>query len=187
MSDSSPTPSSDPTSQELVAVARIIGAHGREGEIRVRSTSNVPDRFDEGQSLELSKDGATPIGRTFEIIRSRTTITKGTEELILQFRGVRDRDQAISLTDQWLCVAQSDVPAAEEGEYFHYQLIGLKVRTADGDDLGELTEILETGSNDVYVVVGAEGEVLVPALGNVVKEIDIAAGSMTVDLPEGLR
>jgi len=173
--------------QGLVAVGRILGAHGRDGEIRVRSTSNVPDRFDEGQSLELSEDGATPAGRTFQIVRSRTTITKGSEELILQFRGFRDRDQAIRLTGQWLCVTPSEVPEAEEGEYFHYQLIGLTVRTAGGDELGGITEILETGSNDVYVVVGPEGEVLVPALSNVVKEIDIHAGSMTVDLPEGLR
>ncbi len=182
MSDS---PSS--SEQRLVAVGRILGAHGRDGEIRVRSTSNVPDRFDEGQTLALSKDGTVPEGRKFQIVRSRTTITKGSEELILQFRGFRDRDQAIRLTGQWLCVAQSDVPEAEEGEYFHYQLIGLKVRTADGDELGEVTEILETGSNDVYVIVGPDGEVLVPALSNVVKEIDIPAGLMIVDLPEGLR
>ena len=174
-------------SQDLVAVGRILGAHGRDGEIRVRSTSNVPDRFDEGQSLQLSKDGSTPDGRTFQIIRSRNTITKGREEMILLFRGFRDRDQAIRLTGSWLCVAQSDVPDAEEGEYFHYQIIGLKVRTVGGYDLGELTEILETGSNDVYVVTGPEGEVLVPALGHVVKEINVIGGLMTVDLPEGLR
>ena len=174
-------------SQDLVAVGRILGAHGRDGEIRVRSTSNVPDRFDEGQSLELSKDGSTPEGRTFQIIRSRTTITKGKEDMILLFRGFRDRDQAIRLTGSWLCVAQSDVPDAEEGEYFHYQIIGLKVRTVGGDDLGEITEILETGSNDVYVVTGPEGEVLMPALGHVVEEIDVLGGLMTVDLPEGLR
>ena len=63
----------------------------------------------------------------------------------------------------------------------------MKVRTVDGEDLGELAEILETGSNDVYVVSGADGEILVPALSRVVREIDIAGGLMLVDLPEGLR
>ncbi|MCI0903504.1 MAG: 16S rRNA processing protein RimM, partial [Chloroflexi bacterium] len=71
--------------------------------------------------------------------------------------------------------------------YFHYQLIGLKVRTVAGEELGELAEILETGSNDVYVVRGVAGEILVPALSPVVREIDIDAGLMVVDLPEGLR
>ena len=56
-----------------------------------------------------------------------------------------------------------------------------------GEELGELAEILETGSNDVYVVSGLAGEILVPALSRVVREIDVAGGLMVVDLPEGLR
>ena len=56
-----------------------------------------------------------------------------------------------------------------------------------GEDLGEIIEILETGSNDVYVVAGPTGEILIPALSQVVKTIDVIGGLMTVDLPEGLR
>ena len=81
----------------------------------------------------------------------------------------------------------TSVPEAEEGEYFHYQIIGLKVISVTGEDLGEITDILETGSNDVYVVVGPTGEILVPAIRDVIKEIDVLSGLMTVDLPEGLR
>ncbi len=191
MSDSSPVPSSgqtpDTNSQELVAVARIIGAHGREGEIRVKVTSDVPGRFDEGQTLFVSQDGVASDGQTCRIVNSRSTGSKGNDVLIISLHGYRDRDQALKLAGHWLWVPQSEVPAAEEGEYFHYQLIGLKVRTVDGEDLGELAEILETGSNDVYVVAGDGGEVLVPALSRVVREIDIDAGLMVVDLPEGLR
>jgi 16S rRNA processing protein RimM len=201
MSDSQaiPEPTSNPTndtsggtsgessSDALVAVGRILGAHGSEGEIRVRPISNVPSRFDEGNELLLSPDGITPEGRTLRIVGSRSTISKGKEERILLLRGFRDRDQALQFIGEWLYVKQSEVPAAEEGEYFHYQLLGLKVRTVDGDDLGELSEILETGSNDVYIVVGSEGEILVPAVSQVVCEIDIDAGVMVVDLPEGLR
>ena len=191
MSDSSPIPSPDPlsgpTGQELVAVARIIGAHGREGEIRVKVTSDVPGRFDEGQTLLVSQDGISGDGRTCRIANSRSTGSKGNDVLIISLKGFRDRDQALKLAGFWLCVAQSEVPVPEEGEYFHYQLIGLKVRTVDGEDLGELAEILETGSNDVYVVAGDSGDVLVPALSRVVREIDIDEGLMVVDLPEGLR
>lgn len=197
MSDSpeQPEPSSSPTNgtsgesspESLVAVGRILGAHGREGEIRVRPISNVASRFDEGNDLLLSADGVVAEKRSLHIARSRLTISKGKEELILLLRGYRDRDQALRLIGEWLYVKQSEVPAAEEGEYFHYQLLGLKVRTVEGDDLGELSEILETGSNDVYVVVGSEGEILVPAVSQVVREIDIDEGVMVVDLPEGLR
>ena len=187
MPDCSALPPSDPASQELVAVARIIGAHGREGEIRVKVTSDVPGRFDEGQTLFVSQDGVASDGQTCRIANSRSTGSKGNDVLIISLHGYRDRDQALKLAGHWLWVPQSEVPAAEEGEYFHYQLIGLKVRTVDGEDLGELAEILETGSNDVYVVAGDGGEVLVPALSRVVREIDIDAGLMVVDLPEGLR
>ena len=186
MSDS-PLSSKQLSPRGLVAVARILGPHGRHGEIRVRSTSNVPDRFDEGRSLDLSNDGSVPDGRKFLIVRSRATISKGREELILLFRGLRDRDEAMRLTGKWLCVDQSEVPDAEEGEYFHYQIIGLKVISVTGEDLGEISDILETGSNDVYVVVGPTGEILVPAISQVVTKIDVLGGLMTVDLPEGLR
>ena len=184
---SSPVPSFGPYSEGLVAVGRIIGAHGREGEIRVKSTSDVPGRFDEGQTLYVSRDGVSPEEQTYQIARTRSTGSKGNDILIISLQGFRDRDQALRLAGLWLCVPQSEVPSAEEGEYFHYELLGLKVRTVEGEDLGEVAEILETGSNDVYVVKGAVGEILVPALSKVVREIDIAAGLMVVDLPEGLR
>ena len=60
----------------------------------------------------------------------------------------------------------------EEGEYFHYQLIGMSVRTEEGEDLGEIQEILETGSNDVYIVRGSGGELLIPAVSHVVLEVE---------------
>ncbi len=185
------TPSGDSASYSpsgaLVAVGRILGAHGRDGEIRVKATSDVPGRFDVGNSLSASRDGAVAEGQTYEITISRSAGPKRNDELILRFKGFWDRGQAQRLTGLWLCVPQSQVPSAQEGEYFHYQLIGLKVRTVDGEELGEVAEILETGSNDVYVVASLEGEILVPALSRVVREIDIEGGVMIVDLPEGLR
>ena len=191
MSDSSASSSSDPSSdatgQQLVAVAFIAGAHGREGEIRVKVTSDVPGRFDEGQTLFVSRDGIAADGRTCRIANSRSTGSKGKDILIVSLRGFSDRDQALKLAGFWLCIPQSEVPAPEDGEYFHYQLIGLKVRTVDGEYLGGLAEILETGSNDVYVVSGTDGDILVPALSRVIREINIDACLMVVDLPEGLR
>lgn len=180
MPDSNPASSSD----SIVTVGRILGAHGREGGVRVKVVSEVAGRFDEGNSLSVSQDGFVAEDRTYQIAMSRST---GKDELIICFKGFRDRRQAERLTGLWLCVSQSEVPAAEEGEYFHYQLIGLTVRTVEGEELGELAEILETGSNDVYVVAGLDGEILVPALSRVVREIDVAGGLMVVDLPEGLR
>ena len=185
--DHSLVPTSDLSSDVLVAVGRIIGAHGREGEIRVKATSDVPGRFDEGQTLYVSRDGVSPEERTYQIAKTRSTGSKGKDILIISLRGCRDRDQALRMAGLWLCVLQSEVPSAEEGEYFHYELLGLKVRTVEGEDLGEVVEILETGSNDVYIVSGEGGEILIPALADVVQDIDLERGVMVVSLPEGLR
>lgn len=177
----------DSSPGELVAVARILGAHGRDGAVRVKATSDVPGRFDEGSSLSVSQDCTVAQSRSYQIASSRSIGPEGNHDVILWFRGIRDRDQAQRLAGLWLCVAESEVPSAQEGEYFHYQLIGLKVRTVQGEDLGELAEILETGSNDVYVVSSGDADILVPALTRVVREIDVDSGHMVVDLPEGLR
>ena len=178
---------SNPPANDLIAVGRILGAHGRAGEIRVRPISDVLGRFDEGRILMLSKDGVVAEDQTYQISKSRSTVSKGSVELIIGFEDLFDRDLAIRLTGYWLCVTESEVPIADEGEYFHYQLLGLLVRTVDGEDLGELAEILETGANDVYVITGGDKNLLVPALRTVVREIDIDTGLMVVDLPEGLR
>ena len=76
--------------------------------------------------------------------------------------------------------AHREAPALPEGTYYHYQLIGLEVRTAEGDDLGRVVEVLATGGTDVYVVHGPRGEALLPATSEVVAAIDLEAGRMTV-------
>ena len=75
----------------------------------------------------------------------------------------------------------------EDGEYFHYQLIGMQVFASDGEDLGRIQEILETGSNDVYIVRSDSGELLIPATSQVVKQVEVAHNRMVVHLPDGLR
>ncbi len=74
-----------------------------------------------------------------------------------------------------------------DGEYYHFQLLGLRVLTQEGEDLGRISDILVTGSNDVYVVSGPGGEVLVPALADVIMNVELDQGIMVVSLPEGLR
>lgn len=88
---------------------------------------------------------------------------------------------------QWLTAPPETSPQLPEGEYFHYQLIGLRVITSEGEELGEISEIIETGSNDVYVVSGEKGELLVPAIAQVVRNVDLANQVMVVSLLEGMR
>ena len=98
--------------------------------------------------------------------------------------GIASRSQAAPFSGKYLTATPESDAVLEEGEYFHYQLIGMRVRTEEGEELGEIREILETGSNDVYIVGGAQGELLIPATAHVVLDVDVAAGAMLVRLPD---
>lgn len=108
--------------------------------------------------------------------------------LALTFAGVETPEQADRFRGLDLEILESALPPAPEGAYYHYQIIGLRVVTSQGGTLGRVKEILETPGNDVYVVVPEAGgaEVLIPAIGDVVKKIDVRAGVITADPPEGL-
>lgn len=108
-------------------------------------------------------------------------------QVILKLEGVDDSDAARGLIGQWLTAPPDSAPQLPEGEYFHYQLLGLRVITEDQEELGTVAEIIQTGSNDVYVVSGEGSEVLVPAIGQVVRRVDLEQGVMVVRLMEGLR
>ena len=86
-----------------------------------------------------------------------------------------------------MTVPLAAVPQLQEGEYYHFQLLGMNVLTEEGECLGRVREILETGSNDVYVVSGESGDVLIPALTEVIREVRLNEGLMVVKLLEGLR
>lgn len=169
---------SQPNSTDSHAVVGVIlGAHGVNGELRVRSLSDVPHRFDPGQKLYLR-------GREHLILSSSKSRSG---PLIVRLDGINTQPEARTLTGEELTSRAASAPALPEGEYFHFQLIGLQVFTEEGEPLGAVEEIIATGSNDVYVVKGPGGEVLIPALEQVVRQVDIPGNTMTVRLMEGLR
>jgi 16S rRNA processing protein RimM len=147
------------------------------GAVKAESLSDVPHRFDIGQTLHVRGD---PYVISSSVRASRS-------QVILKFRGIDSLARARGLLGEWMTVPRESVPALPEGGYFHFQLLGLQVFTRDGERLGRVCEILETGSNDVYVVSNDGGELLLPALADVIREIDLAQGVMVVDLPDGLR
>ena len=170
--DSIPQQLDDP-----VIVARVLGPHGHDGGLSVRLLSDLPGRFDPGRVLLIDQ-------RPYPIAASRQI---GSGRGLIWLEGIATRHQATPLAGKFLAAHPDSSAILEEGEYFHYQLIGMRVRTEEGEELGELQEILETGSNDVYIVRGSEGELLIPAMAQVVREVDVARGAMLVRLPDGLR
>jgi 16S rRNA processing protein RimM len=108
------------------------------------------------------------------------------DALLLRLEGVTDREAAERYRDKLVYVSIDDAVPLEEGEYYLFQLWGLQVVTEDGRELGVLVDVLETGANDVYVVDGPCGEVLLPAIPEVVREVDVPGGQMLVHLLDGL-
>lgn len=164
-------------SSQPVIVGQILGAHGLSGALRVKVFSDVAHRFDVSQVLYVRGDPYQ--------ITSSTRASAGA--VILKFYGIESVDAAHALNGEPVTIPQDAVPPPPDGEYFHFQLLGLRVVTDDGEELGRVSEILETGSNDVYVVSGESGELLLPALAEVVKRVQLDEGVMVVQLPEGLR
>jgi 16S rRNA processing protein RimM len=109
------------------------------------------------------------------------------EGMLLGFAGIDTPEEAGRHRNQVLYTSSKTLPELAEGEYFFHQLIGLNVVDEDGHILGVLNEILETGANDVYVVTEAEGgEILLPAIPDVILVVDLDAKTMKVHLLPGL-
>ena len=162
---------------EPIAVGEVLSTHGLSGGVRARVLSDVAHRFDVGQEIHI-------LGIPYRIARSSR---RPSDQVYLQLHGLGTVEDARALVGQLITVPPEAVPQLPDGEYFHFQLLGLRVLTQEGEDLGRISDILVTGSNDVYVVTGPGGEVLVPALADVIMNVELDQGIMVVSLPEGLR
>ena len=91
------------------------------------------------------------------------------------------------MAGQWLTSPAQDAPELSSEEFFHFQLLGLQVRTENGEELGSIREILQTGSNDVYLVEKDGAELLLPAISQVIRRVDLDEGVMVVKMLEGMR
>lgn len=107
--------------------------------------------------------------------------------LLIRLLGCDDRDCAEAYRDRALSILRDEAAPLPPGTYYWNQILGLTVVAEDGEELGTIAEILETGANDVYVVKSATGEVLIPAAPGVVQKVDLEAQRLIVHLPEGLR
>ena len=160
----------------MVVVGLIRGFSGLHGEVRVEIATADPQRFSPGTLLF--------VGDTATQVQKARKYKKG---IVLKLEGIDDRNQAEALMGQPLLVPEEDVPPLPEGDYYYFQILDMQVWTREDEFLGTIQEILHTGSNDVYVVRQQKQEVLVPALEDVILEVDVKKQRMVVDLPEGLR
>jgi len=166
--------------KDHVLIGKIVGVHGIKGTNKIRSYAESLSLFKPGRSILVRESGGQEISREIKWVKPHT----GTA--LISFNGINERYQAQALIGAELFVPKEELPELEEDTHFWFDLIGMAVYTTEEKYLGRIESIIETGSNDVYVVQDDQREVLIPALESVVLDIDIKDKRMQVDLPEGL-
>ena len=175
-------PESQQSTASYLAIGRIIAPHGIRGEVKVEVMTDFPERFKPGARAFLGVSNDDSSARPVKISAARPH--KG--GFLVKLDVIPDRNAAELVRDRYLLIPEAEAMPLGDHENYLHDLIGLRVETTDGQLLGELMEVLFTKANDVYVVRGPDGEVLLPAIRDVVLQVDLAARCMVVAIPEGL-
>lgn len=165
--------------EKYITIGKILGTHGNRGALRVLPLTDFPERFE-----QLTRARVSLRNSLRELIVEDKYAHK--KYIIIKFKEIQTMNAAQELTGGYLVVTREELTPLPEGSYYIFDLIGADVFGIDGRRLGNLTEIIKTGSNDVYVVDTEAKPLLIPALKKVVKEINLAERRLVVQLPEGL-
>jgi 16S rRNA processing protein RimM len=161
-----------------VAVGRIGRAHGVRGEVAVQPLSQVPERFEKGSRLFLDESEARPV----TVCSSRPH----RHRLLVSFEESVDRASAERLTGRYLFAPPASAPNLPDGEFWAHQVVGCRVMTEAGRELGTITDVIHTPANDVWTARHPAGEILIPALKDIVAEVRIEERSVIVREIPGL-
>lgn len=160
---------------DSIVVGRVVAPWGVKGELKVEVITDFPDRFSPEEQVYI--DGS-PV--TIEMSRWH----KGM--VILKLANIDSVEAVEKIRGQFMEVPQGQVRSLSENEYYQFQVVGLEVWTTNGEFLGRITQILPTGNNDVYVVRSEDREVLIPAIDDVVKSVELEQGRIVIEVIEGL-
>ncbi len=160
---------------QLIVVGKIVAPHGVRGDVRVIPLTDFPERFDGLKRVFLDDGNELAI----ENVKNHNQL------LILKFVGLNSRNDIESLRGRLLKIPKTEAVRLPSGEFYVFDIIGLKVFDDAGSYLGVVSDVLKTGSNDVYVVDQEDKrQLLIPALKKVITKIDIPTGQMSVKLQE---
>lgn len=164
---------------EYLSIGQIVNVHGFKGDVKVYPLTDDASRFEELKEVYVEhRDGL----RKYEVQQ-----VKYLKNMVaMKLKGIDTEEAANKMRGLYVKVDRSKAVKLPEDAFFICDIIGLTVHDTEGKALGQVQDVLQTGSNDVYVVRNDENEILIPALKEVVKEIDIRDKRMTVQLPEGL-
>ncbi len=159
---------------DLYTIGQIVAPHGVRGDVRIYPDTDFPDRF---LHMKYGYIG----GKKYDVVAARLH----KRVVLMKFAGVEDRNAAELLRGKELQVPREDLMPLKEGQHYIFDIIGMTAYDVEGHLLGTVTDVLKTGSNDVYAVTDSEGrETLFAAIPDVVKSIDEATKTMVLDPPE---
>jgi 16S rRNA processing protein RimM len=164
---------------EWATIGKVVALFGIRGELKVLLLTDIPDRF---AGLGAVYAGPDHTRRLIQSVRPY----KG-EMIVLKLEGIDDVNTAESLRDQNLAIPVSELAQLPPDSYYQHDILGLMVITLDGQKLGSIVDIIVTGSNDVYVIKVPDGsQVLIPAIKDVIKQVDLIRRTMYIDPLPGL-
>lgn len=174
--------SSKSNEPEFLIIGQITKPHGVRGELRVDVTTDEPQRYHALEQVYIARnERQTPELVEIDSVRFHQ------DKALVKFVGYNYRDQVEQFRKYLLLIPTAQAIPLEDGEFFYYQLVGMAVETDEGEALGEITEIIQTGANDVFVIAHPEkGEILIPDTEEVVTRVDGDARKVTVHLIPGL-
>ena len=160
---------------DYVVIGRILGPWGSGGDVKVKVETDFHDRFSPGNKVYLNR-------QLLEIERSRPQ----KKNLIVKFTTINCISDAETLGRCDITIPASEIRPLPSDEYYVFQLIGLDVITSNGQLIGHIVDVISNASNDVYIVETEKDELLVPAIEDVVKLVDLTQGHVVIELVEGL-
>jgi len=165
----------------LVAIGEIARAHGLRGEVRVTPLTDHPERFE--RVTECVLWDAT---RDERETRRITTARRHGSALLLTFAGCGSPEDAQALVGRLIALPRAEALPPPEGSFYPWQIEGARVTTEDGRLVGHVTGIEQSGAQDLWVVAGEGREHLIPAVPDIIVDVDVAAGRVVIRPPEGL-
>jgi len=162
----------------LLIIGKITGTHGLKGDLKVLPLTDFPERYNNMKEVFVGNE------QNYQKLEVES-VKKHKSFYLFKFKTHDDIDKAKVLKNTFLLINEEDAVELPEDTFFIHDVIGLDVYLKNGEFLGKLKEVFQTGSNDVYVVAGENGEKLIPALKDIVK-IDLVNKKMLVDDMPGL-
>lgn len=167
-------------SDNLIAIGRIAGTHGYSGMLKVIPLTDFPERFYKLEKIILNRAGRPEI-YTIKGVRAHKNY------YLFDFDGIDSMEVAQGFRNALLQIDESELYPLPEGYYYHFQLLHLSVYDENRGLLGEIKEIIETGANDVYVIDSPHyGEILIPAIKDVIMAVKLEEKRMDIRLLPGL-